>query len=201
MEATGISAIVLAAGESRRMGQPKMLLPWGETTVLGQVVATFAAAGLEDILVVTGGARLQVEALVAGLAKEFPVHPVFNPAFAQGEMLGSIQTGLSALGPGQRAALVGLGDQPQVRAGVVRRICTAFAEKGAALIIPSFQNRRGHPWLLARSLWQEFLALPATTTPRQFLQAHAGEIIYLTVEDDSILRDIDTPEEYGRQRP
>ncbi len=53
----GISAILLAAGQSRRMGRPKLILPWGDTTVLGQVVATFAAAGIEDILVVTGGAR------------------------------------------------------------------------------------------------------------------------------------------------
>ena len=66
-----IAAILLAAGESHRMGQPKMLLPWGGTTVLGQVVATFAAAGIEDILVVTGGAREQVESLVANLAKKY----------------------------------------------------------------------------------------------------------------------------------
>ena len=56
-----ISAILLAAGQSRRMGRPKLILPWGETTVLGQVVSTFAAAGIEDILVVTGGARDQIE--------------------------------------------------------------------------------------------------------------------------------------------
>jgi molybdenum cofactor cytidylyltransferase len=201
MEFDGIAAILLAAGESRRMGQPKMLLPWGETTVLGQVVATFTTAGLAELLVVTGGARPQVEALVAGLAKEFPVRPAFNPDYARGEMLSSIQAGLAALGPGPRAALVGLGDQPQVRVGVVRRICAAFVETGAPLIIPSFENRRGHPWLLARPLWEEFLVLPATTTPRDFLQAHANEISYLGVEDDSILRDVDTPEEYGRQRP
>jgi len=201
MESACVSAILLAAGESRRMGQPKMLLPWGGTTVLGQVVASFAAAGLDDILVVTGGARRQVEALIAGLAKDYPVRTVFNPAYTQGEMLSSIQAGLAALGPAPRAALVGLGDQPQVREGVVRGICAAFVETGAPLIIPSFRNRRGHPWLLARPLWAEFLALPAATTPRDFLQVHTGGITYLTVEDDSILRDIDTPEEYNRQRP
>ena len=71
-----ISAILLAAGLSSRMGQPKLLLPWGERTVLGQVVATFAAAGIEEIIVVTGGVREQVEMLVAELANEVPVRAV-----------------------------------------------------------------------------------------------------------------------------
>jgi molybdenum cofactor cytidylyltransferase len=108
---------------------------------------------------------------------------------------------LVALKPGQQAALIGLGDQPQVREDVVRRICSAFAETNAPLVIPSFENRRGHPWLAARSLWDEFLGLPKKTTPRQFLQAHAAKIYYLPVEDDSILRDLDTPEDYARQHP
>ncbi len=201
MDFSCISAILLAAGESRRMGQPKMLLPWGGTNVLGQVVATFAAAGVEDLVVVTGGARHEVETLVAKLAEVFPVRPVFNPLYKWGEMLSSIQAGLVALKPGQQAALIGLGDQPQVREDVVRRICAAFAETNAPLVIPSFENRRGHPWLAARSLWDEFIALPKKTTPRQFLQVHAAKIYYLPVEDDSILRDLDTPEDYARQHP
>jgi molybdenum cofactor cytidylyltransferase len=201
VESRRVSAILLAAGESKRMGRPKMLLPWGNSTVLGQVVATFAAAGIGDLVVVTGGARREVEALVAELAADFPVRPVFNPRYRSGEMLSSIQAGLAALAPGQEAALVGLGDQPQVREAVVRHICAVFSATNAALVIPSFDNRRGHPWLAARSLWAEFLALPQTTTPRQFVQSHTAEITYLTVEDDSILRDVDTPEDYARQRP
>jgi len=196
-----ISAIILAAGQSHRMGQPKMLLPWGKTTVLGQVVATFAAAGMDDLVVVTGGARARVEALVTSLAEKYPVRAVFNPSFAQGEMLSSIQAGLQALGTDRRAALIGLGDQPQVRAGSVERLCDAYKTGEAPLVIPSFANHRGHPWLVRRSLWAEILALPPASTPRSFLQSHAADIQYLTVEDDSILRDLDTPEEYARQRP
>ena len=64
-----ITALILAAGQSKRMGKPKMLLPWGETTVLGQVIATFKAAGADDVLVVTGGVREQVEALVGDSAR------------------------------------------------------------------------------------------------------------------------------------
>ena len=193
-----ISAIILAAGESRRMGQPKLLLPWGKTTVLGQVLSTFAAAGIQDIIVVTGGARKQVEELVAELAKKYPVRAVNNPDYASGEMLSSIQVGLREVHP--TAALIGLGDQPQVREGTIRHICAAFVQTESPLVIPSFENRRGHPWLASRSLWPEILALPASTTPREFLNNYAGQIAYVEA-DESILQDLDTPEEYNRQRP
>jgi molybdenum cofactor cytidylyltransferase len=195
-----ISAILLAAGLSSRMGQPKLLLPWGGTSVLGQVVSTFAAAEVEDIVIVTGGARQQVEGLVAELAKEFPVRVVFNPAFERGEMLSSIQAGLAALGSQTRAALIALGDQPQVREETVRRICAAFVQTSSPLVIPSFQNRRGHPWLAAASLWPVILALPLSTTPRQFLNTHAALVEYVAA-DESILQDLDTLEDYARQRP
>ncbi len=195
-----ITAILLAAGLSSRMGKPKLLLPWGGMTVLGQDVSTFAAAGIEKIVVVTGGARQQIEMLVSELAKDFPVRVVYNPAYAHGEMLSSIQAGLAALDSQSCAALIGLGDQPQVREETVRRICAAFVQTKFPLVIPSFQNRRGHPWLVARPLWPKILALPISTTPRQFLNTYAGQVEYVNA-DESILQDLDTPEDYARLRP
>lgn len=200
-----ISALLLAAGESRRMGQPKLLLPWGGTTVLGQVVATFAAAGVDEILVVTGGNREPVESLVKELTDRFPLRAVYNPGFARGGMVSSIRCGIEALfsSPSSSlsgAALIGLGDQPQVREETVRRIWTAFVETGKPLVVPSYRNRRGHPWLAARPLWEELLALSESVTPRQFLTAHNGSIEYIEA-DETILQDLDTPEEYARQRP
>jgi molybdenum cofactor cytidylyltransferase len=191
-----IADIVLAAGESRRMGQPKLLLPWGRTTVLGQVIKTLRQAGIEDVLVVTGAGREVVEQVAA----RHTARTVFNEAFASGEMLSSIQCGLRAQPPGTRAALICLGDQPQVREETVRRVCSAYRETEARLVIPSHRNRRGHPWLAARPLWEEFLALPASATPRTFLQAHSGDVRYVQA-DASVLQDLDTPEEYVRQRP
>jgi len=195
-----IAAILLAAGESRRMGQPKLLLPWGQTTVLGRVVAMFAAADIEDILVVTGGAHEQVERLVADLAKEYPVRAVFNPEYARGEMLSSIQTGFSNLGSAPRAALIGLGDQPQVLEATIRAICSAYFRTEAPLVFPSFKNRRGHPWLASRPFWADILALPQSTNPRHFISNYTGRIEYVDA-DASILQDLDTPEDYNRQRP
>ncbi len=210
--ANSVSAIILAAGLSSRMGQPKLLLPWGRTTVLGQVVSTFAAAGIDEIIVVTGGAREKIEGLAAKLAKDFPVRTVYNPEYARGEMLSSIQCGLRDLAYiplssphsevqkwGDRGGLIGLGDQPQVREETVRRVCAAFVQTRSPLVIPSFHNRRGHPWLAARSLWPEILALPLSTTPRQFLNAYTGPVEYVAA-DESILQDLDTPEDYARQQ-
>jgi len=191
-----ITALILAAGQSKRMGQPKMLLPWGKTTILGQVIDIFKAAGIEDILVVTGGAREEVEALVGNSART-----VFNPDFAEGEMLSSVQAGLAGLQPETEAVLFGLGDQPQVQERSVRLVVEEHTKSGAALIVPSFQMRRGHPWLVARPHWNEILRMGPPETPRDFLNRHASEIRYVEIIDPGILKDLDTPEDYLKSRP
>lgn len=201
MDFTGISAVLLAAGESRRMGQPKLLMPWRNTTILGQVIATFTLAGITDIIVVTGGWRERVEAHVDELAVDNPIRAVYNPDYSTGGMLSSIQAGITALNPGSQAVLIGLGDQPQVRTATIQQISAIFIQTNAALIVPSFQMRRGHPWLASRILWPDLLASPTTMTPRQFIDIHSKEIMYFLVEDDSILNDVDTPEDYLRQEP
>ena len=195
-----ISAIILAAGESRRMGQPKMLLPWGDTTVLGQVISTYQAAGVEDILVVTGGSHEQVMQIV----HEYRARSVFNEAYSRGEMLSSLQRGLESLLQDRaevEAALIGLGDQPQVQARCVHLICDAYRRQRARLIVPSIQMRRGHPWLVARSLWKDLLEMKAPQSPRDFLNQHAGEILYVEVDTPSVLADLDTPEDYQNSHP
>ncbi|HSQ39948.1 MAG TPA: nucleotidyltransferase family protein [Anaerolineales bacterium] len=189
-----ISAIILAAGESKRMGQPKMLLPWGEGTVLTHVLSVFREAGVEDILVITGGVKEQVEELVSGLR----VRTVFNETFQTGEMLSSIQCGIRALTGQTQAALIGLGDQPQVQAGSVRRVCEVFLETKSNLVVPSYRMRRGHPWLIAHPLWDELLRMTPPQSPRDFLNAHAADIHYVNVDDPNILADLDTPEEYRK---
>jgi molybdenum cofactor cytidylyltransferase len=193
-----IGAVMLAAGESRRMGRPKMALPWQDTTVIGQVVRTLASAGVEEIIVVTGGDRDAVDAAL----QDLPARPVFNPDHQEGEMLSTFKTGLAALSEGVEAALIVLGDQPQIEGWVVKSVISAYHSSGAALVVPSFNRRRGHPWLLDRSLWQEALALPPPATLRDFLNLNAGKIHYLLVDTGSILLDLDTPEDYSSyQRP
>jgi len=193
-----IAAIILAAGESKRMGQPKMLLPWGETTVLGRVISAYQEAGLENIIVVTGAAREQVTAV----AEQYGVSSAFNEQYASGEMLSSLQLGLrAAMNNPAKAALIGLGDQPQVQAGCIKQVCEIYRKRNANLIVPSFERRRGHPWLIGRPLWNELLDLRAPQSPRDLLNRRGEEILYVEVDTPSILADLDTPQDYQDARP
>jgi molybdenum cofactor cytidylyltransferase len=189
-----ITALILAAGLSARMGRPKLLLPWGETTVLGQVITIYQEAGVEDILVVTGAFREEIEALADGRART-----VHNPDFASGEMLSSIQVGLGNLSA--EAALVALGDQPQVQEVSVRLILEAYGDTRASLIVPSYQMRRGHPWLISQLHWAEIQAMGPPETMRDFLNQRADEIHYVSVDTPSILQDLDTPQDYQEGKP
>jgi molybdenum cofactor cytidylyltransferase len=202
-----VAAVVLAAGRSERMGQPKMVLPWGDTTVIGQVVHTLSLAKLCEIVVVTGGARQEVEAAL----KEFPARIAFNPRYAEDQMALSLQVGLASLSPGMDAALIALGDQPQIQLEVVQQVLRGYQESRALLVFPSYQMRRGHPWIIARHLWEiiqqavftegENLGARPVPSIRDVLQAFTDRIHYVEVPNDSILRDLDTPTDYLRERP
>lgn len=191
-----ITAIVLAAGESKRMGEPKMLMPWGKSTVLQTVISTLQSAGVKDILVVTGGAHQQVEALIGKT-----VETVFNEDYQNGEMLSSIQLGLTVKMREASAALICLGDQPQVEERSVRSVCNAFLAGKSEIVVPSYEMQRGHPWLVARPLWDELLEMKPPHTPREFLKKHARKIQYVIVDTPSIIEDIDTPEDYLKHKP
>ncbi len=192
-----IGAVVLAAGESRRMGEPKMSLPWGNTTVIARVCEVLLACGLEEIRVVTGGGREHVETALQNL----PVQTIFNPKYADQNMIHSLQTGIASLGQNLKATLIVLGDQPQVEADTIRRLTQAFQESSGSLIVPSYHNRRGHPWLVSRSLWPEILSLQPPSTLRDFLNDHTSQIQYINLTTPTILKDLDTPEDYVRERP
>jgi molybdenum cofactor cytidylyltransferase len=127
-----ISAIILAAGQSRRMRQPKMLLPWGDRTVIEHVVTTFLDASIEDVLIVTGGAHEQVDELVDR-------HPAENSqhGLCGGQMLSSLQCGLREMTERAQATLIGLGDQPQVQGRSIRSICEAYRDGAPRLIVSS----------------------------------------------------------------
>ncbi len=192
-----IAAVVLAAGMSRRMGRAKQTLPWGEKTVITHIVQTLLDAQVPNIVVVTGAENVQVSALLADL----PVTVVFNPNYQQHEMLVSLQSGLLSLSPQVEAALVCLGDQPQVKVEVVQAVTDAFTHTRAGLVVPSFNHRRGHPWLVARALWDDLLQLSPEHTLRDFLNAHQQHIHYLEMATDTILQDLDTPHDYQKYQP
>jgi molybdenum cofactor cytidylyltransferase len=199
-----VAAIVLAAGVSRRMGRPKMLLPWGNTTVIQQVINVLRLSGLRNILAVTGGLSHEIQKMLSGTE----VVLLQNPDYDRTEMLTSFQLGLRYLlgegylaGESLRAVLVVLGDQPQIEIRIVRSILETYLHTGAELVVPSYQMRRGHPWLAGRPFWPAILSLSPDQTLREFLHAYHAHIHYLVVDCPSILKDLDTPEDWENEKP
>jgi molybdenum cofactor cytidylyltransferase len=189
------------------MGRSKQTLPWGDTTMIGAVVRRLQASGLSEIVVVTGAERETVEAALAegprseAPGEAAPVRFAFNPDFETSEMARSLQVGLRSLPGNCMAALVALADQPQMETETARAVIQRWRETLAPVAAPIYQGQRGHPLLFDRSTWADLFNLPAEANPREFLRA-AGRIELVETDTDSILRDIDTPDDYAReQRP
>ncbi len=192
-----VGAIVLAAGLSRRMGQPKVLLPWTDRqTVIEHILTQLLLAKVEHTTVVTGHRANDVRLLAARLGAD----AIYNPDYASGEMLSSLKAGLLAQPPHISAALVVLGDQPRIQARIVAQVLAAYAEGAGEIVAPSYQMRRGHPILIDRRYWQDILNLPADGAPRDVIDRYKDRTGYVTVDTDSVLRDIDTPDDYRDER-
>lgn len=190
-----VGVIVLAAGLSSRMGgQPKALLKWGRHTVIETIVNTLVPFRLPEIIVVTGHKSGEVTHVLRNTS----VKTVFNPKFKEGEMLSSLQVGLQAMSDNIDACLVLLGDQPQLRAKIIRQILNFHAEGRGSIIAPSYRGQRGHPILIQRRHWPDILNLPVGSAPRDAI--NRNPVYTFAVENDSILRDIDTPEQYAAEK-
>jgi molybdenum cofactor cytidylyltransferase len=192
-----VTAVVLAAGQSSRMGQTKQLLTWGKTTVLGQVLWTVRETAVHHTLVVTGHEAEKVEQIAIGEGAE----TVFNPDYASGEMVSSLQTAVRHLPDHIAAVLVILADQPMVETGTINQLLEAYWQQKSGLIAPEFQGQRGNPVLIDRTYFAELLELPPGAAPRHLLRRHEADLHLVPVTSDSILRDLDHPGEYERWRP
>jgi molybdenum cofactor cytidylyltransferase len=192
-----ISAIVLAAGQSKRMGRQKMLMPWGRTTVIGKVISTLVEAGVVNIHVVTGGNQDELKDAL----REYNIQYIQNKDFANGEMLASVKVGLISMGKESEAALNVLGDQPQIEYKVIQIIVERYIETHNKIIVPSYQMHRGHPWLVEKSYWKEILNLTPPATLRDFLISHNDVIDYVNVDSQSVLQDLDTQADYSQFKP
>jgi len=199
-----ITAIVPAAGASRRMGRPKPLLPWGATTVLGQTLENLRRSRARDILVITGD---HGEA-VARIATACGARAVHNPDWASG-LIGSLQAGVRAVGPSCRAVLVLLADQPMIGPDLIDAVVAAYLGSGQArsdevrggvILAAAFRGQRGHPVLIGRQHFAELLDLPASGAPRDLLVRHADTLRLVETGSERVLGDLDTPEAYARWR-
>lgn len=179
------------------MGEPKQLLPWGERTVIATVATNLADAGAQPVLCVTGHRHEDIASVLTATTAQL----IYNPAYATTDMLCSYQTGLGELiASGAAGAILALGDQPHIPVVVLRQIVEQAQATPAAIVIPSYNLRRGHPFYMPRRFWQEIIALPEDETLRTVVNRHTEAIVYVNVEDDAILRDMDTPEAYAALR-
>jgi molybdenum cofactor cytidylyltransferase len=190
-----VTAVILAAGEAKRMGQMKQLLPWGGTTVLAQTMRQAKQSLAHDAWVVSGHRADEVEAV----AQTENVHVLRNTHYASGEMLSSLQTAVAQLSAHTAAVLVMLADQPMVEPETLNEVLIAFWQGQGDLIAPVYEGKRGNPVLIGRAHFAELLALPVGDAPRTLLQKHP--VHQVAVSSDSVLRDLDRPEDYERERP
>lgn len=191
------TAVILAAGASRRMGTPKALLPWGGATVLGQTLRNIRRSRITDIVIVTGNPADGV----AALAREYAVRTVHNLDWASSGMTGSLQAAVRALDPSTSAILVLLADQPLIGPDVIDAVVDAHVAGGHDLAAAASGGRRGHPVLIGRAYFAELLALAPDGAPRELLVRHGDGVRMVDVATDAIFVDLDTPDAYARRRP
>jgi CTP:molybdopterin cytidylyltransferase MocA/ADP-ribose pyrophosphatase YjhB (NUDIX family) len=187
-----VAAVVLAAGTSSRMGQPKQLLPYAGKSLVRRAVEAAVGSRAHQTIVVTGAAREQVEHELSGLA----VMLVHNPAFADG-MSTSLRAGLRAIRPEVDAVIVMLADQPFIDAGVVDGLIDRYRQSGAKIVRPRYGDVPGNPVLWDSSHIAALMAQEGDQGGRSLMQAHSSQIAWLELPDAAQQTDVDTPEAYA----
>jgi molybdenum cofactor cytidylyltransferase len=186
-----VAAIVLAAGRSTRMGGPNKLLAEIGGRPLVRIVAEQALASrAAPVIVVTGHERAKVDAALAGLKLRL----VHNPDYAAG-LSTSLKAGLAALPPHVDGAIVCLGDMPQVTAALIDRLAEAFdPERGALVVVPTIEGKRGNPVVWSRRFFPDLMALEGDVGARHLIATYADVVAEVPVEDAAALTDVDTPD-------
>ena len=188
------AAIVLAAGLSRRMGRPKLLLELRGKPVIRHVVEGVIDAGIRRVLVVTGPENDALARALAGLDVQLAV----NPAPESGQA-SSVGAGVSALPAGTDAVLIALGDQPGVPADVIPALIEAIKAPGKAIAAPRYADGLGNPVLFAASVFAELLTLSGDRGARAVIEREPSRLAVVDI-GFPMPRDIDTPEDYERLR-
>jgi molybdenum cofactor cytidylyltransferase len=205
MPSIGLCGVILAAGESSRMGRDKALLPWpplapsspgappGSTILTSTIQALSAYCDL--VIVVVGKNREALESLVYANAAFLAV----NPAPERGQF-SSLQIGLQeVLKQGRDAALITLVDHPPPRHETLARLTDAFGNRPHQTwaLIPEHQGTHGHPILIGREMIEAFLRAPATSNAREVEHAHQPNLSYFSIDDPRVTTNVDTPQDYA----
>jgi len=189
-----IWAIILAAGESRRMGEPKLLLPFGQKTIFETVFDNVLDSNADRICVVLGAREKEIQSKIRDLS----VKVVVNHNFKKG-MLSSIQLGFRSLPEEAKAVIIVLGDQPSIPSTIIDSIIKVYQTTGKGIILPVHIGRRGHPILIDTKYRNNIAELDPDIGLKELIHSHRDDIAEVKVDTSAILKDIDTPEDYKRE--
>ena len=187
-----ISGIILAAGLSTRMGEPKQLLPFGGSTIVETVIDNLLASKLSEVVVVVGHQAERIQAHI----QHKPVKIAFNPDYHEG-MLTSAQCGVKAISATADAFAMTLVDLPLITSDLVNLVIDAYVLTETGIAVPSYNYRRGHPVIFNRHYVTDILALDEESGGvRSLYRKYADSIHYVTVDTDRVLADIDYRTDY-----
>jgi len=188
-----ISAIVIAAGESKRMGKPKQLLPWQGKVLLQHVLDSILGSEVDEVILVLG---CEAERILEKMNTQ-KIKVVINPDYPQG-MITSIHRGLAALGKGVEAFFVVLGDQPGISSQIYNQLIREFHRvyPSQKILLPTYQGQKGHPALFSIDYREEGSRIKGDVGFRQIILDHPQDILRVEMDTDAVFQDIDTPEDY-----
>lgn len=189
-----IWAMILAAGESTRMGKPKLLLPFENETIIETIIHQVIPSKADKILIVLGSGWERIEEKI----KKFSIKTTVNPNFKKG-MLSSVQWGFKALPENTRAVLVLLGDQPAISTAIIDKIIDAYQTTKKGIVLPVYKKERGHPVLIDLKYKGEVESLSHKIGLRGLVYSHPEDIMEVKVKTASVLRDIDYLEDYQKE--
>jgi molybdenum cofactor cytidylyltransferase len=188
-----ITGLVLAAGESRRMGVTKQLLPFGHNTILGQVIRNALESNLDEIIVVLGYQAQEIGQNIS----DAPVKVVVNPEFREG-LSSSIKKGLSNITE-TSAVMILLGDQPLVGKEIINRLLAELGRGDRGIIVPVYDNIRGHPVIFTPLYRDELLALQGDVGGKEIVRAHPEDVTEVNIDSEAVICDIDDRDDYQTQ--
>lgn len=188
-----IAAVLLAAGESRRMREFKQLLRLGDKTFVEHCVDNLLASSVDEVIVVTGHRESEVRRAIGNR----PVKIAHNPDYESG-MTSSIKCGVRHVSDSAKACVISLVDQPRIDTGTIDHLIEAYESVRSLIVIPTYGEKSGHPILLDLALREEILAMDPEIGLRQVVLAHSAVITRVPVSSPTVLEDCDLPEDYER---
>ena len=186
-----VSAILLAAGEAKRMGKPKLLMPFGGGTVLGRTLDILLSSSVDEVIVVLGAEAEEMRKVVADKG----VKVAINPDYRRG-MSTSLIAGLKQVDSRAQWVMVALADQPLVGKETYNRLIEESLRADKGIIVPSYQGKRGNPVIFSVRYREELLLLGGDVGGRDILKKYPDDILEVAVDSESVTIDINTLDDY-----